>query len=203
MPFNWYIVWAALLAALVPLALIATRHELRKVRLRLVEELRTTLFSHAPHLPQLELVSARYRGTTDQTGQTRQALVMIWTGGLFFFAICFVGFLLLLVPRASLLSPTPDFPSITFAFLWTTGADSSVEDLAQAVTIAAVGFLGGYVFQLRYLIRATLNQELGALAFVRATLQILQGMIVALVAYRVLYATGVEGAASLDRKSVV
>lgn len=196
MTFNWYILWAALLAALVPLALIATRHELRKVRLRLVEELRTTLFSHAPHLPQLELVSARYRASSDHTGQTRQALVMIWTGGLFFFALCFLGFLLLLVPRASLLSPTPAFPSITYAFLWTTGAASSLEELARAVTIVAIAFLGGYVFQLRYLIRATLNQELGALAFVRATLQILQGMIVALVAYRVIYATGVEGSAS-------
>ncbi|HYD37078.1 MAG TPA: hypothetical protein VEA60_05660, partial [Allosphingosinicella sp.] len=91
MTANWYIIPAALMAALVPLALIATREELRKVRLRLVEELRDTLFRNQPDLPQLELVAARYRASADSdplSGKPRQGLVMIWTGAFFFFAVC-------------------------------------------------------------------------------------------------------------------
>jgi hypothetical protein len=198
MTANWYIIPAVLMAALVPLALIATRQELRKVRLRLVEELRDTLFK-GQNLPQLELIAARYRASEDHdnlTGKPRQGLVMIWTGALFFFIICFLGFLILLVPRVWLLSDSPgDFPRITYSLLWMideTGQEASNrKELARAVTVAGIAFLGGYVFQLRYLVRATLNQELGALSFVRATLQIVQGVIVALVAYRVLGSTGV------------
>jgi hypothetical protein len=200
MTANWYIIPAALMAALVPLALIATRQELRKVRLRLVEELRTTLFKHQPDLPQLELIAARYRASEessgpagsdqDPAGKPRQGLVMIWTGAAFFFLVCFIGFLILFVPRVWLLSESPgQFPRITYSLLWLI-RDDPIE-LARAVTVAGIAFLGGYVFQLRYLVRATLNQELGALSFVRATLQIVQGVIVALVAYRVLDSTGV------------
>src|SRR4051812_39662201 len=189
---NWYLLLALIAAALVPLALIATRQELRRVRLRLVEELRTTMFKHQPDLPQLELVAARYRASADETGKTRQGLVMIWTGAAFFFAVSFVGFVLLLVPRAWLLSEGPAFPKITYSLLWTMKSGQATEDLALAVSVAGIAFLGGYVFQLRYLVRATLNQELGALSFVRATLQILQGIVVALVAYRVIYAVGFD-----------
>src|SRR4051812_2476509 len=164
MIFNPYLLWALLAAALAPLALIATRNELRKVRLRLVVELRKSLFNDARGLPQLELAEARYRAEDDASGETRQSLVRVWTGALIFIAISFVGFSLLLVPRAALLSVAADpFPRITDALLW--GAQSPVaplDDLARTVTVLAVAFLGGYVFQIRYLMRATLNQELGA-----------------------------------------
>jgi hypothetical protein len=197
MIFNGYLLLAALLAALVPLALIATRQELRRVRLRLVEELRRTLFKHEPDLPQLELVAARYRATADETGRTRQGLVMIWTGASFFFAVSFVGFALLLVPRDWLLSIHAVFPKITYSLLWVLRPAAPVygealNDLALSVSVVGIAFLGGYIFQLRYLVRATINLELSALAFVRATLQIVQGMIVALVAYRVIYAVGIK-----------
>ncbi|WP_324749551.1 hypothetical protein SH591_13405 [Sphingomonas sp. LY54] len=185
MEANWYLLIALALAAIVPLALIATRHELRRVRLRLVEELRSSLFKNQPDLPQLELVAARYRATSDEDGKTRQALLMVWTGAFFFFAVSAVGFMLLLVPSDWLLADRPDFPRITNAFLWTE-ADATREELGRVVTVAGLAFLGGFVFQLRYLVRATLNQELSALAFVRAALHILQGVIVALVTYRVI-----------------
>jgi hypothetical protein len=193
MEANWYLLFALALAAIVPLALIATRHELRRVRLRLVEELRSSLFRNQPDLPQLELVAARYRATSDEDGKTRQALLMVWTGAFFFFAVSAVGFMLLLVPREWLLAERPSFPRITYAFLWTTETRPTPEDLARVVTVAGLAFLGGFVFQLRYLVRATLNQELSALAFVRAALHILQGVIVALVTYRVIGFTVSEG----------
>lgn len=187
MTINPYLLWALFAASLVPLALLATGNELRRVRFRLVEELRNTLFKGEDNLPQLELASARYRAEADQAGQTRQALVRVWTGALIFVSISFVGFCLLLVPRDSLLSVAGDpFPRITDALLW--GAQSPappLNELARTVTILGVAFLGGYVFQIRYLMTATLNQELSALAFVRATIYVLQGMIVALIIYRV------------------
>jgi hypothetical protein len=191
MSIYYYNLWAALAALLAPLALIATRRELRKVRLRLVEELRKTLFKDEPNLPQLELAAARYSVEVDEAGKARQGLVLIWTGAAFFIAIGFVGFSLLMMPTIRLLSAAPAFPRVTWTLLWSTNwpgnpdPAAQLSELARSVSILGVAFLGGYIFQIRYLIRATLNQELGALAFVRATLQILQGMIVALVAYRV------------------
>ncbi|MBV9929755.1 MAG: hypothetical protein JO013_02275 [Alphaproteobacteria bacterium] len=185
MSIDWYLLWPFLAALLVPLALIATRHELRRVRLRLVEELRENLFKDEAELPQLKLVAARYSASEDSSGDTRQSLVLVWTGAIFYFAASFVGFTLLLVPAAWLISQAPQFPRITFALLWAPVASTEVHDLQRTAALLGVAFLGGYVFQLRYLVRATLNQELGALAFARATLQLVQGMIVAVVAYRV------------------
>lgn len=196
MSFNLYLLWALFLASLVPLALIATRNELRRVRFRVVEDLRKHLFEEQRDLPQLELAASRYSSTGEQTGnggETRQSLVRIWTGALVFVAISFIGFALLMVPRGSLLALKPSqFPQITDALLW--GASSPVpplDDLARTVTIVGVAFLGGYVFQIRYLVRAMLNQELGALAFVRATVTLIQGMIIALIVYRAASAAGV------------
>lgn len=190
-----YALIAVFLAALLPIALILTREELRKVRFRIVDELSTTLFKDHRDLPQLKLVSARYAapgaraadGAGLPAGRPREALVRIWTGAFIYFAISLIGFLLLVMPTAGVISAEPNFPSVTFALLWT--MDSDQAELARTLTVIGIAFLGGYVFQLRYLIRATLNQELGALAFVRASLHIVQGMIVALIAYRFIGAT--------------
>lgn len=191
MAFDWYILFAAALAALVPLALIATRTELRKVRRRIIRDIRCLIFK-GEELPQLTLVEARYVDDSNAAqatagrfvGSGRQSQIKIWTGALVFFLVCLAGFALLLTPRQWLLSETPDFPSLTYALLWTTERAVTAE-LAQAVTIAGAAFLGGYIFQIRYLIRTTLNQELSALAFVRASVHIIQGVIIAIVAFRV------------------
>jgi hypothetical protein len=191
MNLSPYLLWSLAAAVLTPLALIVTRHELRKVRYRLVEELRVNIFKSEPNLPQLELAAARYRAGRDEAGETRQAAVQIWTGACIFALLSFAGFSILLVPTAKLISATPTFPQVTSSLLWSQAYSAealnavALADLSRTLTIAGIAFLGGYVFQVRYLIRATLNQELGALAFVRATLNVLQGMIVALVAYRV------------------
>ena len=196
MAWIGYALVAVFLAALLPVALILTRDELRKVRFRIVDELATTLFREHRDLPQLKLVSARYAAhdanavTTAglPAGKPREALVRIWTGAFIFFAISLIGFMLLIMPRDWVISGDPNFPAVTHALLWTVDGSADAE-LARTLTVAAIAFLGGYVFQLRYLIRVTLNQELGALAFVRASLQIFQGMAVAVVAYRFMGAT--------------
>ena len=169
----------------------------------MIEELRQTVFA-GRNLPQLDLVAARYRDDEPDPnvppGLSRQAQIKIWTGAFIYFLVCLAGFALLLMPRESLLSEGAAFPQLTYALLWT--AERRVEsELALVVNIAAIAFLGGYVFQLRNLIRVTLNQELSALAFVRATLYLIQGMILAIVAFRVL--GGSLGVDCLDPSSCV
>jgi hypothetical protein len=196
MPFNLYLLFAVALAAIVPLALIATRGELRRVRRLVIEELRCLIFK-GENLPQIAMVEARYVDAGDRPkddpdrryrGGGREAQLRIWTGATVFFLVCLGGYLLLLTPTVWLISPEPRFPRLTFALLWATEREVTA-DLAQAITVAGMAFLGGYVFQLRYLVRTTLNQELSALAFVRASVRILQGVIIAVVAFRVLGAS--------------
>lgn len=143
------------------------------------------------------MVEARYVDDRDRQevdagrrflGSGREAQLRIWTGATVFFLVCLGGYSLLLTPTPWLISSEPDFPRLTFALLWATEREVTT-DLAQAITVAGVAFLGGYIFQVRYLVRTTLNQELSALAFVRASVRILQGVIIAVVAFRVLGAS--------------
>lgn len=197
MRLDWYLLIAAILAGLVPGALLVTRQELQKVRLRLVEELKTKLFKDYPNLPQIELIVAKYEARSDGKEKGRQALVMVGSGALIYFAVSFAGFAILIVPTSWLLSENPDFPRLTHSLLLgRTSGVRGVLDLIAPATILGIAFLGGFVFQIRYLVRATINQELSALAFVRAALQILQGMIVALVAFRIMGTVDGEAAGS-------
>jgi hypothetical protein len=194
MSFNWYSLLAAAMAAIVPVALMITRTELRRVRRLAIEELRLHLFDgldSRDELPQITLVEARYGGPEGQqfagSSGSRQAQLRIGAGATVFFIVCFGGFLLLLTPSQWLLSTAPDFPRVTYALLWT--SQSSLPELLQGASVVGAAFLGGYVFQLRNLIRVTLNQELSALAFVRASVHIIQGALIAIIAYRVVGAS--------------
>ena len=56
---NWHLIFAVALAAVLPIALIITGVELRRVRLRFVQELEEDLFK-GKDLPQLVLARKRY-----------------------------------------------------------------------------------------------------------------------------------------------
>lgn len=183
---SYYVIYAAVVAALAPLALVTTRWELRKVRLALINDLKKTLFKTESGLPQIELVVHRYN--QDENGRFRQSNVKLRTGAIFFFLISLIGFLILLMPRSELISLDGQFPSLGPSLLWSS-VDSDIQDVGRALTVIGFAFLGGYVLQLRYLIRTVLNQELSALAFVRSTLNIVQGMIIAALMYRIVEAT--------------
>jgi hypothetical protein len=191
-----YMALAAVLAFFAPTALIVTRNEIRTVRSRIVEELRATLFRQHRDLPQLALVAARYRDGPDAIGgdrdaidqvsqRARQGRVKLFSGAAFYVLVCLGGFMILLLPKPMLLSAEPDMLRLTPALFWMT-VEEDMDKLAQVVSVAGAAFLGGYVFQLRYLVRATLNQELSAVAFVRASLHGLQGVIVAVISFRAL-----------------
>jgi hypothetical protein len=184
---NWHLILAFALAALLPIALIATGVELRRVRLRVVEDLRDTVFVGHSDLPQLVLALARYdRAKGKRPG--RQDEVKYWAGALIYTLVCMLGFTLLLNPVAYLIGDAGLALNISNSLFWLpdppAGA-SQADALRRSAAIAGVAFLGGYVFNMRYLIRQTLNQELSALAFVRSALRLIQGIILAMVAYHV------------------
>lgn len=192
---------AALLAVLTPVALILTRTELGRARWLIVENLRRTLFKDARDLPQLELLSARYLGRGAAGELAREAreekdgggppagvfnrMAQEWAGALIFALVSFAGFGILFIPLKQVVGGEPAFPTLTYALFWGSKLTENLDVLRTSVAVAGVAFLGGYVFQLRFLIRAALNQELSAMAFVRGGLTILQGVILAQVVYRV------------------
>ncbi|OAN57185.1 hypothetical protein [Sphingomonas sp. TDK1] len=200
---NWHILLAAAFAALVPLALIVTGVELRKVRLRIVQDLKNSVFSKVDRdLPQLALAQARYDQAKDN-GRTlggRQDQLKQYLGGSFYFAVSFAGFLLLFDPISALLSASGPALGVVPAIFWLPLPRATplleLEAMRKSAAIAGFAFLGGYVFNLRYLIRQTLNQELSALAFVRAGLRLLQGVVLAEVLYHIGAATAVGATAS-------
>ncbi|WP_416464167.1 hypothetical protein [Sphingomonas sp. VDB2] len=194
---NWHLLLAALLAALLPLALIATGVELRRVRLRTVEDLRDTVFVQHRDLPQILLALARYdRSRNDRARPSRQDEIKDRTGAFIYGLVCFPGFILLFDPITELIGLSGRHLSVSPAIFWspdpTLSAAAVAITIKRSVAVAGFAFLGGYIFNLRYLIRQTLNQELSALAFVRAALRLVQGMILSIAVYH----TGAVGLGS-------
>lgn len=195
---NWYIALAGVLAAFVPLALVITGVELRKVRLRIVEDLKNSVFNKAAReLPQLVLAQARYDRAKDNGSKPggRQDLLKQYIGGCFYFLASFAGFLILFDPVTALLSGNRGTFGLVPAIFWLPlprdPGQATLLAMQKSAAIAGFAFLGGYVFNLRYLMRQTLNQELSALAFVRAGLRLLQGIVLAQVVYHVGATSGV------------
>lgn len=185
-----------------PLALLVSRSVVRSQRGALYNDLIMALFPEggSEALPQLELVRSKYdsgrgRGQEDRGAHAvknvkRDPKVMILTT-LLFCAMSFLGFVLLLTPKACLLAGTCD-TSLTFrlpdALLWSGTIAGIKTDFSQAavnaMTIAALGFLGAYVAASQYLIRQLLNYELEAVSFLRSAFQLGMGVTVSVVAYR-------------------
>lgn len=180
-----YIALALALAAIAPVALIATRYELQRVRTSIIEDLRHTIFKSDSDNSQLDLVQSRYIASARRGAiGGRQTAVMAWTGAFFFTLVCFTGFLLLFVPVDYLFAASAGASlHIVPGLFWTTTMEGRQASL-MTCSIAGFGFLGGYIFQVRYLTRATLNQELSALAFVRSAIGIIVGTLLATVFYR-------------------
>lgn len=193
---DFHLILALVLAAAAPIGLLITRRELRRVRSLVVEELIATVFKNDRGLPQVELVLSRYRTNAKSSvdampEQGRQSLVSPHLGGLFFGTICLLGFLILFTPFDKLMQATSILhPDLSVAAFWSfpSGANALADRAAamRTVSVAGFGFLGGYIFQLSFLTRSALNQELSALSFVRASFRLLIGIILAVITYRAL-----------------
>ena len=213
---NYHLLLALGLAALLPIALVATGVELRRVRLRIIDDLQNTVFRDDQDLPQLMLARARYdcsvaprrrrggepalQGAGTPIGPPgRQDEVKQYFGAFVYTLICTAGFALLFVPVMVLINKATYPLNISDALFWLPEPlmDGKEGDaLRRTAAVAGLAFLGGYIVNLRYLIGQTLNQELSALAFVRAGLRLLQGAILAVVVFHV-------GATALPEPSTV
>lgn len=200
---NYHLILAVVLAALLPAALVITGVELRRVRLRIVQDLQNTVFREDPNLPQLLLARARYDRATQQMPRGeggsrlsgppmvrfgRQDEVKYYFGATIYTLICTGGFILLFVPVKILFGATTWPLNIPEALFWLPEILSGIQNpdaIRRTAAIAGIAFLGGYIFNVRYLIRQTLNQELSALAFVRAGLGLVQGVVIAVAVYHV------------------
>jgi hypothetical protein len=118
--------------------------------------------------------------------------------------VCMLGFVLLFDPFRFLLEPSaPTALSLHVAdsLFWNAGTARAAADgahyLRPSIAAAGFAFLGGYVFNISYLVQQTLNQELGALAFVRAALRLVKGVFLAIAAFHV-FANVVPGEWSAD-----
>jgi hypothetical protein len=203
MSTNFHILLALILALLAPVGLLVTRREVQGVRSVIIADLIRTVFAGEDRLPQLELVRARYQVGRLAGIPARQDQVMAGIGAIFFVLVCFLGFLLLFAPAALLFRAAPSLaPNLVDAIFWSEHSgcpagllcrNGTSLDTLHTASVAAFGFLGGYLWQVGYLTRSTLNQELSALAFVRASLGLITGIVLAVVLYR-------AGALLVDKK---
>ncbi|WP_394763710.1 hypothetical protein [Phenylobacterium sp.] len=183
-----------------PMALFVSRSVVRNQRGALYNDLIMALFPEggSEALPQLELVRSKYdsgHGQEDHAAHAvknvkRDPKVLILTT-LLFCAMSFLGFTLLLTPKACLLGGLCDVKvpfRLPDALLWSGDIKAVTTDFSQAavntMTIGALGFLGAYVAASQYLIRQLLNYELEAVSFLRSAFQLGMGVTVSVVAYR-------------------
>jgi hypothetical protein len=202
--YAWALI-AAFISATTPVTLLLMREVIRRRRSAMLTELLDSLFKGKPDIPTLEFARKKYAARSTSQANTdaddealRRHLIQTWR--LFVSAIPYLvfsvgGFILLMEPIANLIASTVEDPSARWirpTFFWTEKAAETDGDLAQllrTVAVAGVAFLGAYLFTLRNLLRAVLNFELSPITWLRASVHLLSGVVVAVVGYRALHAT--------------
>ncbi len=179
---------ALFFALLLPVMLLVSRAVVRQQRGAAFQDIMASLFKDVS-LPQLEMVGAKYDVGHPAAGVKRQPTALL-AAGLLYGLLTFLGFELLLIPIRALVN-TGDGAStgyelaVSKAFIWTTGGKDAA-DINNAVSVVCMAFLGGYLGGARFLVRQAFNYELNGLSFVRSTLQMILGVVTALVVYRAL-----------------
>lgn len=188
-----YHLLAAGFALLLPVLLFVSRAVVRQQRSAAFQDVMRSLFPEGGDLPQLDLVGSKYDVPAGpvRPGELRRPKRQsnnIMFAAAIYAALTFIGFELLLVPIGGLVNARLGWPlqgefSVTQAFLWTTGGRDA-DALANTVSVVCMAFLGGYIGAARFLVRQALNYELEGMSFVRSSLQLIMGVVIALVAYR-------------------
>ena len=186
-----YHLLAAAFALLLPFMLFVSRALVRKQRSAAFQDLMRSLFPQGGSLPQLDLVGAKYDSPSiekkpgDTTRRKRQSNGPMLAAAVFAL-LTFAGFELLLVPISALMEyATSRLPHWQFAvapaFVWTNGG-AGPQALNNAVAIACMAFLGAYIAAARFLAKQAWNFELDAMSFLRSSLLLIMGVVIALVA---------------------
>lgn len=192
------------LALALPITLFVCRSVVRSQRSATYDDLIRALYPEGGEdaLPQLELVRSKYAtrktrkatipGAAREEGRAYQNFLVIALATWLFAAFSFIGFQLLLTPKACLFAAacvqSDGSPWLQDSLAWSAtlpDVPGVTREMVQTVSIAAVGFVGAYVATTQFLIRQLLNYELGAVSFLRSAFQLFLGMSVPLVAFRV------------------
>lgn len=191
---------AAFFALVLPIALYASRWVIRAQRSAVYNDVIRHLFPE-DHLPQLDLVAAKYGTSVDSAAgehllsNASRDPISLLVGTALYAILCFVGFEILLLPAAevvdALLCSSAEpcamasryYLSIPQSFFWS-AATANQAQLSNAVAVGGAAFLGGYVAAARNLTRQALNYELNGMSFVRSIVLMMMAVIVAVIFYR-------------------
>lgn len=185
---------ASAAATLIPVMLLAMREVIRRRRSAMLDELSETLFKKSPHIPTLEFARSKYgTGANPASGRALVSTWILFISAIPYLCLSIAGFLLLFMPYSALVpTGTPNHTSLTLSLFWLDPADDGKSEnsrLLSSAAIASAAFLGAYLFTLRLLLRAVMNFELSPLTWLRTSIHIVSGMIVAVLIYRVLVGT--------------
>lgn len=193
---------AATVAVIVPITMLVMREVIRRRRSAMLSDMLATLFKKDPDIPTLEFARNKYGVRSDHRGGVSEDPLAVQsltrTRTLFVSAIPYLvfsiaGFVLLLVPICALITDgSCDGSLLVPALVWTSeapGTTVSIQQLTNNASIVCAAFIGGYLFTLRYLLRAVMNFELNPITFLRAAAHLIGGVVAALLLYRTLSGT--------------
>jgi hypothetical protein len=184
-------------ALILPLVIVAVRDQIRRTRSKITQELQRYFGGPNDKFPSLTAVIQKYAnveqaalsstsGPSDDARLKRLEDNSVLVAALLYAVVTAFGWALILLDGKT---ATDCVQSSTLSYcstLWNAAAlfvppSESSALAAQTTAIAAFAFLGAYVFSIRFLIRALMNYEVNPLTLIRATSQIIIGVVVALV----------------------
>lgn len=190
---------AAAVAVIVPLTMLVMREVIRRRRSAMLSDMLATLFKKNPDIPTLEFARNKYgvrsvhRGVAEEDPLAVQSLTRTRTllvSAIPYLVFSIAGFILLLVPICALIiNGSCGGSLIVPALFWTSDAPGMAvptQQLMNNASIVCAAFLGGYLFTLRYLLRAVMNFELNPITWLRAATHLVGGTVAALLLYRTL-----------------
>jgi hypothetical protein len=200
-----------LFSLLFPVAVLIGRHNVKKYRQRLLENLEQTYelatkgkagspdeqTNHAD--ASLRLISsfemARYKYDLTGPGEPNRSLWLYDIGiylmpCLIYVLLCSLGF----IQAAFLAGDSGPWATRSFLLLglreWENGSDAAKEYQLQTATVTVIAFLGAYLWSIIYLMRRIANYDLSPLSFLRISGQILMACLTVAVVRHVVFANG-------------
>ena len=190
MPPIIYLVFAAAITLLFPLALLFTRRRVKRSRQHVITDLDRSFFAASgDNIAALDFVKSKYsvdkKGEVDDDDETTISLLL---SALPYLGLCYTGFILLISPIENLLQAGAGTRSLLMpTFFWGDSLTAKAEDLQRMALVISIGFLGAYLFTARVLLRAVQNYELSQITFLRCASHLAFGIISSVILFRALY----------------
>ena len=199
-----------LLSFLFPIAVLIGRHNVKKYRQRLLENLEHTYEraikakAGAPEnkapasdaslrvISSFEMARYKYDLATpkdDSRPPWHYDIAIYLMPCLIYVLLCSLGFI-----QALFLTEQSAWAMRSFLLLglrdWHDGADAAKEYQLQTATVTVIAFLGAYLWSIIYLMRRIANYDLSPLSFLRISGQILMACLTVAIVRHVLFANG-------------